>query len=137
MLLEGKAALVTGAGMGIGRASALAFAREGAAVLVCDILYEEGIKTVDLIDAGGGRGAYCRLDVTQVADHERAVTEAERLFGKLDVACNNAGISGEFRMTADHTPATWQQVIDINLTGVFYGTRTSSQRCCGPAEARS
>jgi NAD(P)-dependent dehydrogenase (short-subunit alcohol dehydrogenase family) len=120
MLLENKTALVTGAGMGIGRAIAQSFAREGASVLVCDIVDDEGLQTVASIEAAGGRATYCRLDVTQVADHERAIAAAERLFGGLDIACNNAGISGEFRPTAEHTPATWQQVIDINLTGVFY-----------------
>ena len=121
MLLQGKTALVTGAAMGIGRAIAQSFAREGASVLVCDIVDDEGRQTVATIEAAGGRATYCRLDVTQTADHERAIADAERLFGGLDIACNNAGISGEFRLTAEHTPATWQQVIDINLTGVFYG----------------
>jgi NAD(P)-dependent dehydrogenase (short-subunit alcohol dehydrogenase family) len=121
MLLQGKTALVTGAAMGIGRAIAQSFAREGASVLVCDIVDDEGRQTVATIEAAGGRATYCRLDVTQTADHERAIADAERLFGGLDIACNNAGISGEFRLTAEHTPATWQQVIDINLTGVFFG----------------
>lgn len=121
MLLQGKTALVTGAAMGIGRAIAQSFAREGASVLVCDIIDDEGQQTVATIEAAGGRATYCRLDVTQTADHERAIADAERLFGGLDIACNNAGISGEFRLTGEHTPATWQQVIDINLTGVFYG----------------
>jgi NAD(P)-dependent dehydrogenase (short-subunit alcohol dehydrogenase family) len=123
MLLKDKTALVTGGAMGIGRSIAQTFAREGASVLVCDIEDGEGANTVASIVAKGGRAAYCRLDVTVPTDHEKAVAQAEALFGGLDIACNNAGISGEFRRTADHTPQTWQRVIDINLTGVFLGVR--------------
>jgi NAD(P)-dependent dehydrogenase (short-subunit alcohol dehydrogenase family) len=123
MLLQGKRALVTGAAMGIGRGIAMAMASEGAAVLVCDLEDEAGARTVADIEAAGGRAAYCRLDVTQPAAHAHAVAQAQALFGGLDIACNNAGISGEFVRTADQSDANWQRVIDINLTGVFYGVR--------------
>lgn len=123
MLLQGKRALVTGAAMGIGRGIAMTMAAEGAAVLVCDLEDEAGARTVADIEAAGGRAAYCRLDVTQPEAHAHAVAQAQRLFGGLDVTCNNAGISGEFLRTADQSTANWQRVIDINLTGVFYGVR--------------
>lgn len=123
MLLQGKTALVTGGALGIGRAISEIFAREGANVMVCDILDEAGAETVAAIQGAGGRAAYCHLDVTKHDDHARALIEIESTFGGLDIACNNAGISGEFRNTADHTPETWQKVIDINLTGVFLGVR--------------
>lgn len=123
MQLKGKTALVTGAAMGIGKAIATLFAAEGANVVVCDLMDAEGEQTVKAIRAAGGRADYVRLDVTKPDDHARALRLAEDLYGGIDIACNNAGISGEFRRTADHTPETWQQVIDINLTGVFYGVR--------------
>lgn len=123
MLLQGKTALVTGGALGIGRAICELFAREGANVMVCDILDEAGADTVAAIQAAGGRAAYCHLDVTRHDDHVSALIEIESMFGGLDIACNNAGISGEFRNTADHTADTWQKVIDINLTGVFLGVR--------------
>lgn len=123
MLLKGKTALVTGGALGIGRSISEIFAREGANVMVCDVLDDLGKETVAAINAAGGRAAYCTLDVTNPEHHARALIEIESTFGGLDIACNNAGISGEFRKTTDHTPETWQKVIDINLTGVFLGVR--------------
>lgn len=123
MLLKGKNALVTGGALGIGRSISEIFAREGANVMICDILDEAGEEVAAYINAAGGNAAYCKLDVTKPDDHAKALMKLESTFGGLDIACNNAGISGEFRHTADHTPETWQQVIDINLTGVFLGVR--------------
>lgn len=123
MLLKGKAALVTGAGAGIGRAIALVYAAEGANVIVSDINDEWGRETVALIERNGGRALYQRADTARLEDHAALIETAKREFGRLDVACNNAGISGEFNLTADTSDAQWQRVIDINLTGVFYGVR--------------
>jgi NAD(P)-dependent dehydrogenase (short-subunit alcohol dehydrogenase family) len=123
MELQGKSALVTGAAMGIGKAIAVRLAAEGASVLLCDVVDDLGQETVREIERAGSRAAYQRLDVTDPQAGVDAVARAEALFGGLDVAVNNAGISGEFRKTADHTPGTWRQVIDINLSGVFYGVR--------------
>lgn len=123
MLLHGKTALVTGGAIGIGRAISQLLAKEGASVMVCDILDEAGAETVAAIQADGGNAVYRNLDVTKSDDHARVLRDMESTFGGLDIACNNAGISGEFHKTADHTPETWQRVIDINLTGVFLGVR--------------
>jgi NAD(P)-dependent dehydrogenase (short-subunit alcohol dehydrogenase family) len=123
MLLKDKVALVTGAAGGIGRAIAIGYAEEGARVVVTDFNEEGCRETVEMIKQAGGQAIYRRLDVTRPQEHEAVIAATQKEFGRLDVACNNAGISGEFRLTADHTPETWQQVIDINLTGVFYGIR--------------
>lgn len=123
MELTGKSALVTGAAMGIGRGIAERLAAEGAQVLLCDVVDDLGRQAVATIKAAGGRAAYLHLDVTDPEANAAAVAHAESLFGGLDVAVNNAGISGEFRKAAEHTPETWRQVIDINLSGVFYGVR--------------
>ncbi|WP_193352679.1 SDR family NAD(P)-dependent oxidoreductase [Desulfuromonas sp. TF] len=123
MLIKDKVALVTGGAAGIGRTIAIVFAKEGAKVIVTDCNDEEGKKTVEMINDAGGQAIYRHLDVTHPENHEAVVAAACEEFGRLDIACNNAGISGEFRLTAEHTPETWQQVIDINLTGVFYGVR--------------
>lgn len=120
MLLKGKSALVTGAGAGIGRAIAMVFAREGASVLVSDLNDAGGNETVAMIEGSGGKALYQHADVTRPEDHVALVDTAKRTFGRLDVACNNAGISGEFHFAADLTLAQWQTVIDTNLSGVFY-----------------
>ena len=123
MELQGKAALVTGAAMGIGRAIAERMVAEGAQVLLCDVVDDLGEQAASEIRGAGGHAAYLHLDVTNPQAHAIAVAHAEALFGWLDIAVNNAGISGEFRKTAEHTPETWRQVIDINLSGVFLGVR--------------
>jgi NAD(P)-dependent dehydrogenase (short-subunit alcohol dehydrogenase family) len=123
MMLERKTALVTGAASGIGRAIALKYAAEGAAVVVADILDDFGRETVAMIEKAGGRAVYQHADVTQPNDHNNLIKVAKNHFGGLHVACNNAGIAGHFRMTAELSDEEWNQVIAINLTGVFYGVR--------------
>ncbi len=121
--LEGKSALVTGAGDGIGRQIALRYAAEGARVLVSDVNDQMGNVTADMIKKAGGTAAYAHADVRSAADHEAMIDAALSAHGRLDVACNNAGITGEMGLTGDLTDQQWQEVIDINLTGVFLGVR--------------
>ncbi|CAI06282.1 Cyclohexanol dehydrogenase [Aromatoleum aromaticum EbN1] len=123
MLLEGKTALVTGAGNGIGRTIALTYAAEGANVVVSDISDEWGRETLALIEGKGGKAVFQHADTAHPEDHDELIAAAKRAFGRLDIACNNAGISGEFTPTAETTDAQWQRVIGINLSGVFYGVR--------------
>ncbi|MCX7169043.1 MAG: glucose 1-dehydrogenase [Proteobacteria bacterium] len=124
MLLKGKSALVTGSGAGIGRAIAISYAREGASVMVSDVEDAGGNETVAMITAAGGKAVYQHADVTKLDDQVALVNAAKKHFGRLDVACNNAGISGDFVPTVEMTAAQWQRVIDINLTGVFFGIKT-------------
>lgn len=103
MDFEGKVALVTGAGTGIGRAVALHYARGGARVAVSDINEDEGAKTVQLITDSGGEARFVRADVSVPEECEALVRETVTTFGRLDIACNNAGIGGEASLTADYS----------------------------------
>lgn len=116
---SGKVALVTGAAAGIGRATALAFAREGAKVVLADVLVKEGEEAAQAIREAGGEAIFVGTDVSKPAEVERAVNQAIENFGRLDVAFNNAGIEGRRAPTADCTEETWDQVISINLKGVW------------------
>jgi len=117
--LEGKVALVTGAGSGIGRASALLYAREGANVVVADVMTEGGEETVHLIQEAGGQAIFFRADVSKAAEVEALVTKAADTYGQLDCAHNNAGILGDRTPAADYSEEAWNKVISINLTGVW------------------
>jgi NAD(P)-dependent dehydrogenase (short-subunit alcohol dehydrogenase family) len=115
----GRAALVTGGGKGIGRASALAFAQAGAAVTVVDQDDAAGKSVVGEIEAAGGRALFVEADVTVAAAVEGAVGAAVERWGRLDFAHNNAGITGPGGFTADYAEADWDRVIAINLKSVF------------------
>ena len=111
--LEGRVALITGAGSGIGRESALRMASEGAAVMCADINPEGAQTTAAQIAEHGGRSATMELDVTSEAAVQDALAQAVSVLGGLDVLMNNAGIGGAY---------SWDQTISVNLTGVYYGT---------------
>src|SRR5262245_25925929 len=104
-LVSGKIALVTGSGAGIGRAAALKFAEEGAKVLVSDVSGDAGHETVALIKQRGGDATFARADVTKAAEVEALVASAVAAYGRLDCACNNAGIEGRIAPLAEQSEA--------------------------------
>jgi len=114
-----KVAFVTGAGSGIGRTTALAFAAEGAAVAVAGIPEDDVRETARLIEQKGGRALALTCDVTREDDVQAALARTVEAFGRLDVAFNNAGVEQSHTPTADLTTEEWHRIIDINLTGVF------------------
>jgi NAD(P)-dependent dehydrogenase (short-subunit alcohol dehydrogenase family) len=112
---HGKVGLVTGAASGIGEAVARCYAREGAAVIVSDVN-----KVADAIRHSGGEAVFVAANVSAPEDCERMVRAAMDRYGRLDWACNNAGIGGEITPMADYPLESWQRVIGVNLSGVFY-----------------
>jgi NAD(P)-dependent dehydrogenase (short-subunit alcohol dehydrogenase family) len=121
--LDGRVALVTGSGSGIGRASAQAFGREGAQVVVADVDERGGQETVDLIGSAGGEATFVRCDVSVAAEVESLVTRTVELYGSLDCAHNNAGIEGATVPTAEYPEDAFDQIIAVNLKGVFLSMR--------------
>ncbi len=124
MRLTNKVALITGAGSGIGKESAILFAHEGAEVMVCDVNVQGGEETVSLITAAGGKAAFIKADVSKADQVAAAIALTEQTFGKLNVLFNNAGIFAD----ADGSPvdteeAVWDLTININLKGVFLGCK--------------
>jgi len=124
MRLENKVALITGGGSGIGHEASLLFAREGAAVVVVDVVDDAGRMTVDEITAQGGRASYVHADVSSAKDSEAMIAHAEREFGKLHVLFNNAGIMHSSDDDAISTSEdTWELTMGINARGVFLGCK--------------
>jgi NAD(P)-dependent dehydrogenase (short-subunit alcohol dehydrogenase family) len=117
--LDGKVAVVTGAGSGIGRASALRFAEEGSSVVVADVVEETGRETVDLIEDGGGDATFVEVDVSDLDSVQRMVDVAVDTYGRLDFAHNNAGILTGFAEVTDIEEEQWDRLLDINLKGVW------------------
>ncbi|BAK85203.1 oxidoreductase [Komagataeibacter medellinensis NBRC 3288] len=120
--VSAKVALVTGAALGIGKATALLLAREGAKVVVADMKEQEGHAVVAEIEAAGGEALFVSLNVTVEEDWSKAMTAIKARFGRLDIAVNNAGIA--YTGTVESTSlADWRRVQAVNLDGVFLGTR--------------
>ena len=117
--MTGKVAIVTGAAAGIGRAAALAFAREGANVVVADLDAERGEKTAAEVENEGVDAIFVRCDVSNADDVGRLVDGTIARFSRLDFAFNNAGIEGVQAPTADCTIDNWNRTIAVNLTGIF------------------
>ena len=121
--LEGKVAIVTGAGSGIGRAIALLYAAEGAKVVVSDIVEKGGNETVSEIESNGGKAFFVKADTSKPDDSKNVVELAVKQFGGLHIAVNNAGIGGPLKPIGEYPIDGWDKVISINLSGVFYGLR--------------
>ncbi|MGI8606764.1 MAG: SDR family NAD(P)-dependent oxidoreductase, partial [Gaiellaceae bacterium] len=118
-LLPEKVALITGAASGIGRATALVFADEGAKLVLADVDDAGGAETVRLVEERGGEAVFVACDVSSSARVEGLVRAGVERFGRLDCAFNNAGIGGDSARLADYEEEAWNRVIAVNLTGVF------------------
>src|SRR5215218_6888054 len=115
----GKVAFVTGAANGIGRAAALAFAREGAGVVVVDVSEQGNQETARLVEEAGGRALAVRCDVSRAEDVEAALDKTIQVFGRLDYAFNNAGVEQPVTAAADLTEEQWDRIVSVDLRGVF------------------
>ena len=122
-MLNGRIAIVTGAGSGLGEATSLLFARNGATVVLADLDVEGAERVRRQIEQGGGKGRVVRTDVSKPDDARALVDVAVKEFGRLDIAVNNAGIGGPTAPVGEYPIDGWERIIGINLSGVFYGMR--------------
>ena len=121
--MDGKVAIITGGARGMGASEAKLFAREGAKVVICDLLEEEGRQVETEIAEAGGEAMFLRLDVTQENEWQDAVERTVARFGKVNLLVNNAGISAR-AFPDDNSVDGWDRTMDINAKGVFLGTRS-------------
>ena len=126
MKLKDKIAIVTGGADGIGKATAIRFAQEGATVVIWDLNEEKGHETVKQIKDAGGKAAFAKVNTAVFSEVESATKQVVDQFGTLDIIINNAGITRDSTIKK-MTPETWQQVIDVNLTGVFNCCKCASE----------
>jgi NAD(P)-dependent dehydrogenase (short-subunit alcohol dehydrogenase family) len=124
MRLEGKVALITGGARGMGAAEAKIFSREGAKVVIADVLDADGRQTEAEINETGGDAIFVALDVTKQSDWDAAISRTIEQFGKLDVIVNNAGIVSRVSIE-ETTVEEWDRIMDINAKGVFLGTKAA------------
>ena len=117
--MDGKVALITGGASGIGRATALAFMKRGARVVVADLAVKNGEETVRMIVEGGSEGIFVKVDVSRISDVKAMVNTAIITYGRLDYAFNNAGIEYIGGDLVECTEEKWMKIIDINLNGVW------------------
>jgi len=128
MEFQNKVVLITGAGSGIGRVTAHAFAKEGANVVVSDINEKGGNETVQQIIAAEGQATFIKANVTVFSQVENLINSTVHQFGKLDIAINNAGIGGLPARTSETPLETWDKVMAVNATGVFYCMKLQLQQ---------
>ena len=121
--LKDKVAIITGAALGLGRATAIRMAEEGAAVAILDMLEEEGLALAAELEGRGLKARFWRCDVTSEAEVHRVIDEVAARFGGLDVLVNNAGVSGANKPTHEVTEEEWDWVQAVNVKGVFFGTK--------------
>ncbi|PWK64956.1 glucose 1-dehydrogenase [Aminobacter sp. AP02] len=121
--VEGKVAIVTGGASGMGAATARLLAREGAAVLVCDLQADKGRQVADAIQAAGGRSRYVEHDVTSEDAWKTAMALTLQAFGGLHILVNNAGVGAPFGNVEDLSLDDWRKVMAVNMEGVFLGTK--------------
>lgn len=126
--LDGKIAVITGAGAGMGKSTALLFAKEGAKIVVVDYVKKTAEDTAAQINSSGGQAVAVIGDVSQWKDIDTAVVKAVDSFGRLDIIVNNAGVFDNFISALDTDDALWNRIIDINLKGVFYGCKRAIQQ---------
>lgn len=117
--LKDRVAVITGGADGIGRATAMRFAQEGAVVVIWDMNEEKGKQTAAEINAAGGKALFLKVNTSNFAEVEAASKKVVEQYGKYEILINNAGITRDSTLKK-MTPELWQQVIDVNLTGVFY-----------------